>query len=79
MRVLIRLVLVALIGITSGQPTYAAPTTKHFANRDDVSQFVTQMAEQYGFNESELLALFAHTPAMPKTKPIISRVVKIIA
>ena len=66
MRVLIRLVLVALIGITSGLPSYAAPTREYFANRDDVSQFATQMAEQYGFTETDLLALFAHTQAMPK-------------
>ena len=66
MRVLIRLVLVALIGITSGLPTYAAPTREYFAKRDDVSQFVTQVVEQYGFEETELLALFAHTSALPK-------------
>ena len=66
MRALVRFIFVALICTSLGLSADAAPTTKHFANRDDVSQFVTQMAEQYGFNESELSALFAHTPAMPK-------------
>ena len=66
MLALIRLALVALIGIAPGISAIAAQTTLHFANRDDVSQFVTQMAQQHGFEEAELLALFAHTPAMPK-------------
>ena len=66
MRVLVRFIFVALICTSLSLSADAAPTTKHFANRDDVSQFVTQMVQQYGFTETDLLALFAHTQAMPK-------------
>ncbi len=61
----IRFILATLLFAAPLTNVYAAPAKKHFANRDDVAQFVTEMSQQHGFDSAKLTALFAHTAALP--------------
>ena len=61
----IRFILVAIFCIAPLANANGAQAKQHFANREDVAQFVTEMSQQHGFNAAKLTALFAHTAALP--------------
>ena len=61
----IRLIFVVIFCIAPLLSAHATPAKKYFAQRDDVTQFVTEMSQQHGFEAAKLAALFAQTAALP--------------
>ena len=68
---LIKRLVVAFACLVTIATAQAAPMVNYFADREDVRQFVSEMVQQHGFSEPELLALFAATPVLPNVITLI--------